>query len=320
MNSVWLIGAGPMAEVYYTVLADLEQDITIIGRSAERAESLSKKIGHPVISGGLSKVLIDNPELPDTAIVAVGVEVLAETCRELIKYGVKKILVEKPAGLNIEEINSVNEMANNAGSEVFVAYNRRFYAAVEKAAKIIEEDKGAVSFNFEFTEWSNKIEPLKKADGVKEQWLLGNSTHVIDLAFFLGGEPKDMVCYNGGENELYWHPSASRYSGAGVSEKDALFSYHADWCAPGRWSVEILTKEHKLIFRPMERLQIQKIDTVAVTEVNGVDYTYDEKYKPGLFKQVEAFLDLNLSKSLCTLGEHMKKLEFYKKISGKKNF
>lgn len=322
MKKIWLIGAGPMAEAYYNVLAELKQDVTIIGRSKATAEKLSKKINKLVIEGGLSKFIKHNynQEVPDIAIVAVGVESLAATCCELISHGVKKILVEKPAGINTVEIKNLNNIAIDAGVDVYVAYNRRFYAAVERATEIIREDGGVVSFNFEFTEWSNRIAPVQKGKGVKDQWLLANSTHVIDLAFFLGGTPKEISCYYAGSNELEWHSSASRFSGAGISSTGALFSYCADWCAPGRWGVEVLTKYHRLIFRPMEQLQIQQIDSIVIEAVNDIDYMLDEKFKPGLYKQVYNFLELNSNNSLCCLSEHIENLKYYQKISGKTIF
>ena len=40
---------------------------------------------------------------------------------------------------------------------------------------------------------------------------------------------------------------AALVAGAGVTENGALFSYHANWEAPGRWSVEIMTKKRRLM-------------------------------------------------------------------------
>ena len=132
-------------------------------------------------------------------------------------------------------------MSENANAKVFIAYNRRFYRAVSEAKRLIEGDGGVTSFNFEFTEWSHEIERLSKAPGVKEKWFLGNSTHVVDLAFFLGGKPSEISCYTQGGTD--WHPTASLFSGAGVSEHGALFSYNANWESAGRWGVEVLTKK-----------------------------------------------------------------------------
>ena len=56
---------------------------------------------------------------------------------------------------------------------------------------------------------------------------------------------QDDQCYrlhvSGGED---WHERSYNFSGAGVSDSGALFAYHGNWGAPGRWSVEVLTSAH----------------------------------------------------------------------------
>jgi len=286
-KNIWLIGAGQMAVDYHKVLDDLEVPFTVVGRGKSSAKLFFNKTGFKPFLGGLKAFLLGNPNPCSHAIVAVGVEKLAETTSQLLEYGIKNILVEKPAGLNKEEIGAVAKLAKEKKANVYVAYNRRFYASVLKAKKIITKDGGVISFNFEFTEWSHEIEKLEKAPGVKENWFLANSTHVVDLAFYLGGKPKEISSYVSGG--LDWHPSASIFSGAGVSETGALFSYQANWESAGRWGVEMLTKEHRLIFRPMEKLQIQKRGSVKIDFVDDIDYALDEKYKPGLYLQTNNY-------------------------------
>ena len=313
MKNIWLIGAGQMAVEYQTVLNDLNVNFKVIGRGEKSAKEFTEKTSVAPFVGGLKSFLSENPKQCTHAIVAVGVEKLAETTSQLLEYGIKNILVEKPAGLNIKEIETVANLTKDKNASVYVAYNRRFYASVLKAKKIIAEDDGVTSFNFEFTEWSHEIEKLEKAPGVKENWFLANSTHVVDLAFYLGGKPKEISSYVSGE--LDWHPSASIFSGAGISESGALFSYQANWESAGRWNVEMLTKETRLILRPMEKLQIQKRGSIEVKPVKNIDYTLDEMYKPGLYKQINAFLTDNIIQ-LFSLNEHLSNCSVFTQIAG----
>ena len=46
-------------------------------------------------------------------------------------------------------------------TDVWLAYNRRFYEASKKAREIILADGGATSLHFEFTEWSHKIREIE---------------------------------------------------------------------------------------------------------------------------------------------------------------
>lgn len=299
---VWLIGAGPMAVEYAKVLQDQKTRFEVIGRGKLTAQTFFEKTGIEPHTGGLENFVKETRTLPDAAIVAVSMEQLASTTLILLHKGVKRILVEKPAGMNARELEDVAILADTLKAEVYVGYNRRFYASVLKAQEIILEDDGVKSLHFDFTEWSHVIEKLVKAPGVKEQWFLGNSTHVVDLAIYLGGKPIDIKCYTTGA--LSWHPKGSVFCGAGVTDKKVLFSYHANWDAPGRWSLEVETNKHKLIFKPLEELHIQKIGSVIVEKAE-IDDAIDKKFKPGLYREVEAFLSGTNSDGLVTIQEQL---------------
>ena len=311
-QSIWLIGVGPIAIDYLKVLNDLKVKYEVIGRGEKSSKSFTERTGIQPIVGGLIHFLSSNPNICSHAIVSVGIEELANVTIQLLEYGVKNILVEKPAGLNKGEIESVADHTKKKNANVYVAYNRRFYASVIKAKDIIIRDGGVTSFNFEFTEWAHEIEKLEKAPGVKESWFLANSTHVIDLAYYLGGRPKEIATFVNGS--LDWHPSASIFSGSGVSETGALFSYQANWESAGRWSVEMLTNEHRLIFRPIEKLQIQKRDSVQIGYVDEIDYLLDEQYKPGLFLQTSNFLNNNFE-NMLDIHQHSSKIKVYYKMA-----
>lgn len=315
-KNIWLIGAGYMAVEYAKVLQGMNIPLKVVGRGIKSAMNFEKKTGLAVQTGGVNNFLEQTKELPLAAIVAVSAENLSTVTLLLLKKGVKHILVEKPAGLNLEELGELNCEAKKHKSDIFVAYNRRFYASTLKAKEIINEDGGVTSFNFEFTEWSHIIKDFKIPDIVKKQWFLANSTHVVDLAFFLGGEPKEIKCYTTGG--LSWHPAASIFCGAGVTEQNSLFSYHSNWEAPGRWGVEVLTKKHRLILKPLEDLYIQKIGSL-ISEKVIFDDSLDHKFKPGLYKQIESFINNPVSSCLCRLNDHyLITKSFYVKICNQK--
>lgn len=309
-DEIVLVGAGLMAMEYAKVLQALKKNFVVVGRSEKSAHIFTESTNIPVEIGGVDQWIKSIKTIPKMAIVAVTGSELGNAARTLIQAGIKFILLEKPGGINYRDIKKVEQLANINGSNVFLAYNRRFYSSTLKAKEIIKEDGGVSSFTFEFTEWSHKIKDLNKAAGIKENWFLHNSTHVIDLAFFLGGEPSEIKCFSkGGVN---WHPSGSIFTGAGISKTNALFSYHANWGAPGRWWVEILTTKHRLIFRPMEKLYIQKIGSVSMDSVE-INDKIDLEFKPGLYRQVEAFLNQEFS-DLKSIQMQLRSLKYYLKI------
>jgi predicted dehydrogenase len=301
-----------MAVDYHKVLRDLGATTTVIGRGEASARRFETQTGQPVVAGGLEAHLAAMPSLPDAAIVATGVEALAPTARRLVAAGVRRLLLEKPGALTRSELDALASQAGAAGAEIVIAYNRRMYASTLAAQRMIEEDGGVRSVHFEFTEWSHVIEGLPKAPGVKEAWLLGNSTHVIDLAFHLSGAPVDLSTFTAGS--LPWHPAAAAFSGAGRTEQGALFSYCANWDAPGRWSVEVLTRERRLIFRPMESLQVMRRGSVAIEPV-PLDDAGDKAFKPGLHEQVCRFLR-GRRDGLCSLAEQVRCWPLYERIAG----
>jgi len=308
---LWLVGAGPMAEAYLRVLSVQGVPVEVIGRGETSAARLQLKTGQKVHAGGIERFAAERPA-PTAAIVATTIDTLAASTRTLLDAGVRKILVEKPAGVDEDEIAALAARVRGKDATVFVAYNRRFYASVRRARGMIAEDGGVSSFHFEFTEWSHEIETLPFSERVKHNWLLANSSHVIDLAFFLGGAPRTLSAYVAGE--LAWHPRAAIFAGSGVSSSGAPFSYHANWAAPGRWGVEVLTAKRRLIFRPLEKLQVQPLKAVSISE-EKIDDQLDREYKPGLYRQVEAFLSTGASE-LLSLEEHARALPHYRRMLG----
>lgn len=311
-NHILLVGTGPMAIEYTKILQDLGESLVVVGKDELSIDNFKKVTKILPAGGGIENWLKSNKDYPSRAIVAVTENMLGKVALELLGAGFKSILVEKPGGFSFTEIKKVAQTAQKNRANVYVGYNRRAYASVKMAQEMIKKDGGVTSFNFEFTEWSHKITPLKKAKGVKEHWALHNSTHVIDLAFFLAGQPKKISTYIIGS--LPWHPTGAIFAGAGITKKGALFSYQANWESPGRWSVEMLTRKHRLILRPLEKLAIQKIGSVEVTEVN-IDDKYDLKFKPGLYMQVKNFLAN--PRKLCHIQEQVENIPLYRKIISK---
>ena len=308
--SIWLIGAGDMAQEYSKVLNELVSDYEVIGRGKKSATNFKLVTNHSVREGGLSIALKDSKP-PAKAIVSVAVEDLYEVTIQLVKSGVKRILLEKPAGLDKKEVENLNQTAKLFNATIMVAYNRRFYKSTEVLRELIENDGGATSCFFEFTEWSHIIGPLKKDPRVKKTWFLANSTHVVDLAFHICGFPKDFHALQVGA--LSWHPS-SRFCGSGITEKDVLFSYLADWDAPGRWGVEVFTKKNRYILRPLEELQVVRLGSVKI-ETIPIDDQKDKLFKPGIYNQVKAFIEEEDS-IFCSIEDQLMHIDIYNKIAG----
>lgn len=307
----WLIGVGPMGREYYKVIKALGEPVLVIGRGDQSAAEFKAVTSQPVSHGSLDLTL-ENEGAPERAIVAVSIDNLSQVASTLMRAGTKRILLEKPGALDRVQLAALAALAAAHEATVLIGYNRRFHAATLAAEAMIAEDGGAISCLFEFTEWAHTITPLRLAAETKQNWMYSNSSHVSDLAFYLCGLPAELTAYHGGG--LDWHTSAARFVGAGITERGVFFSYHADWDAPGRWGVEVMTRKRRFIFRPMEKLQITPIASTAV-EMVDLDYSLDQDYKPGLFLQTQAFLAGD-DRRFCSLAQQEKNLAVYGRMAG----
>ena len=306
-----------MAIHYANVLKHIGVSFKVIGRNIIKCELFEKATGIKPFKGGIEKYIAEtkNVNINSKVIVAVNVEELNNVCLFLMKTGFKDILLEKPWVAKLNSIIDLVKISTNLNLNILLAYNRRFYASVIEAEKFINEDGGVSSFNFEFTEWSHVIEKLDKNEIVLNNWMVGNSTHVIDLAFFLGGFPKQLSPYFSGG--IKWHPVSSIFAGAGSTESGALFSYNANWEAPGRWAVEILTKKRRIILKPLEKIQIQLLGSVAINYID-FDDSNDTNFKPGIYLQTLNFVKGDYSR-FCTIKDQKNNIyNYYTKMAGYK--
>ena len=301
-GSMLLVGAGSMARAYLDVLMAMGIAPTVVGRSATPAHALARETGAQVAAGGIDRWLDDATGVPERAIVAVSVNSLAPVTMALLGAGVKSILVEKPAALTLGELDQLTAEAERQGADVYVAYNRRFLHSTRTARQIIADDGGVTSMTFEFTELAQRVGASGHPAEVKREWLLANSSHVIDLAFHLAGSPDQITALRAGE--LDWHPSGSRFTGVGRTTSGAIFSYHADWESPGRWGVQIHTRNHMLRMQPLERLALQEHGSFEINDVGPPEDDPDHRFKPGLYREVEAFVKDPGASALPDLREH----------------
>lgn len=314
VETVLLVGTGSMAVEYVKVLKGMGIDYTVVGNTEKSVGKFLTMTGDSAYIGGINKYVDEKKDaVPNKAIVAVNGINLYSVTKCLILSGVNNILVEKPGCISFAEIDELEQLAKKHGCDIFIAYNRRFYGSVDTAREIIDDDGGLVACNFEFTEWQHVIEKTSHSDYIKQKWFLMNSSHVVDLVFHIAGEPKEINSYIAGS--LDWHEAGCNYVGCGITNKNVLFSYQANWNSPGRWGIEFLTNKHRLYLRPMEQLSVQKIGSVSVENIE-LKNNIDSVYKPGLYKEVRAFLQGENREKLCTLIQQKRHMKIYKKISG----
>lgn len=315
-ETVWLVGTGGIGAEYARILQDCDVPFRAIGRGTISAERFHETTGVRPVTGGHAAFLSTVDTVARSAIVATPVPDLAAVGQDLLRAGVERLLLEKPAGLTAPEIAALAAFAAERKAEVYVAYNRRFFDSVRRARRMIAEDGGCTSFTFEFTERSHRIGPSPEAAEVKSEWVLANSSHILDMAFFLGGVPDPKRLHTEVSGGLPWHPRGAIFAGSGRTTAGALFAYHADWSAPGRWWVEVLTAKRRYIFRPLEELRVQEIGQPEPT-VLPADDDLDTRFKPGYYRQTRAFLFGEEAEALLPIAEQARRAgTLYVRIAG----
>ena len=131
-KSIWIIGSGSISKEYFKVLRK-KNFIIVVGRGKKTSDSFEKETGHKVISGGLNNFLATSPTLPKYVIIAVDILLLTEISKTLIKYGVKKILCEKPGAIFLKDLKYIDRLSKKNLCKFYIAYNRRFYENINQA-------------------------------------------------------------------------------------------------------------------------------------------------------------------------------------------
>lgn len=315
ITKVLIVGSGYMATEYAKVLTGLNVAFEIVGRGISNCKKMEKKFSVKVHFGGIEHFLSNNILSEFSHIInTVNVNFLNKTTQSLINAGAKKILLEKPGDLTISGLKKISDLSNKNNAEVLIAYNRRFYSSIQNLKKLAKKDGGIISIHFEFTEWIHTINPEDYDSESLAKWIIGNSSHVIDTAFYLIGKPKKINSNISGESKITWHPNASIFYGSGKSEKNIPFTYHANWLSSGRWSIEVMTSKKKYYLKPMEQLFVQKIGSVNVEKLKIKD-DYDIKFKPGIYEQTKNFIN-NKNEIFCSLNQQINNIKEIYNIIG----
>ena len=312
MTSILVIGCGYMGAEYSKVLDDLSIESFFVGNSAQGVQEFHTKTGKHAFTGGLEDYLDQDHEIDfDAAIIATNINYLKAHTTLLIKKGIRKILVEKPVALDIEDLEELNSTAKKYGSEIFVAYNRRFYTSTQYLKYELGIYKKNVLGVAEITEFEHLIRKSDEPDLVKQKWMIANTSHVLDMMFFLLDYPNDLKSFSA--NPVTWHKS-SIFSGSGKTESNNLLTYHGFWGSTGRWGLDIYLEDRFYSFKPLEKLYITDAPSRERTLVT-LDYSDDEQFKPGLKKMINDFT-LTKPKDLPTISDQIRLSKIIYQIAG----
>ena len=313
---ILIIGSGYISGEYLKVITHLGISCTVVGRGNKNLELLKNDFPQvQFYSGGLEKFVSENT-LQDFShfINLVNIRYCSNLTQVLVEHGAKYILLEKPGGLNLQELSSLKLTADDSNAGLWIGYNRRFYQSVERLKLCAQKDGGIDSIHFEFTEWIHKIDTDKFSNEELQKWIISNSSHVLDTAFHLIGIPRIINPLIDGRGQISWHSSGAVFVGCGVSMNDIPFSYNTNWSSAGRWALEISTKQNRYFLSPMEKLFLQRKGEIKVEEVS-LPEDIDRRFKPGLYNLISSYLKGDTS-LLLSIDEQIEHVRQYNLIGG----
>jgi len=182
--------------------------------------------------------------------------------------------------------------------------------------KYFSEHGNPSSAHFEFTERILQIQKNPSNRKYFSDWLLANSSHVIDLGFFLIGQPKEISAESAKVDGLSLNENTKNlYYGMGKTLKNVYFTYHSNWSSSGNWNIKIMHKNGLFVLNPLETLKFQPLGHNAGKKVME-EVTPG---KPGLLNLVQDFVRKKPSSKLPNLQMQSEFLSLINKIKDGSN-
>jgi predicted dehydrogenase len=142
----------------------------------------------------------------DAVIVAIADQFHVAAARRAIEAG-KHVLVEKPLGVTVEEVEELRAFVHDSGRVLQVGTMKRFDPGIAFARRFVAEEIGQLlavkAWYCDSTHryaMTDNLQPIIVASGQarrpegdpkanrRRYYLLGHGSHLVDLARFLGGE------------------------------------------------------------------------------------------------------------------------------------
>ena len=308
-KKIWIIGAGKISIEYLKVLNNFKYEIVLITRGKKNLNKFKKyKKNIKFIDGGLANFLKKKPEQPNKVIIASNARYLFNITLSLINYGIKSILVEKPASLKLDELKRLKIIIKKNKINYCIGYNRRFYGSIIFLKKLIKKNK-IRSLYFDLTEWLHTVNLNNYSKEELNKWFLCNTSHITDLAFYLIGYPRKFNYMY--KDSIKWHKPIL-FNGHGISTKNIPFSYRGDWLSYGRWEIKLFFKGFVVNLKPLENIEIEYINK---KKKYIKKFKNEKKYKHGFYQMCADFLDNNFT-NFCTIDQQILNFKFIYKILG----
>lgn len=273
---VAFVGAGYMATEHAKAFSGLPgvELVGIFSRTRGRAEQLAASYPGMAICDSVAE--LHARAHADLVVVTVREMSMAAIAKQCFAFP-WTVLLEKPAGYDLSDATSILQAAQETGSKVFVAFNRRAYSSTRQALARLADDAGP-----RFVKVMDQQDQQLARDVIKEppevvrNYMYANSIHLIDYFRVFGrGEVTRVVPV------IPWTPENPGMVVAKIEFSSGdVGLYEGVWSGPGPWAVSVVTPSERLEMRPLEQASIQLKGERKVTPLDVEPD--DSAFKPGL--------------------------------------
>lgn len=307
--NVAIVGAGYMAREHIRAFQNIENTriVGIMSRSREQAENLTREFHIPQVYDSIAELYeATNAELVVVTVPELEANRVSRACFE----HPWAVLMEKPAGYNIEDAEDIASVAKDKKRRVFVALNRRFYSSTRAALADLEGHTSPRFIHLQDQEDTKRALEAGQPKLVVENWMYANSIHVIDY-FCLFGRGEIVAV----DPIIPWQGESTRIVAAKVQfDSGDVGLYQGIWNGPGPWSASINTPEKRWEMRPLEQVAFQLAGQRNLEPVTI--HPWDQEFKPGLRLQAQEAVRaaIDNESSLPTLEDGLRTMRLVKDI------
>jgi predicted dehydrogenase len=280
--SIAIVGAGSMAREHAKAFASLP-GVTVSGltsRTRAKADALAAELGIALVADSIDE-LRDRTNA-DLLIVAVP-ELSANPVAMKAFAHPWAVLMEKPAGYDLADAETIAAAARGRKAPVMVGLNRRFYSSSRTIKTDLDTRPNDKRFiHVQDQQSYAEARRYNHPPQVVERFMYANSIHLIDLIpFFARGQVTRV------EQVTPWRGEATEVMLAYVEfDSGDTALYEGLWKGPGPWAANVSTPGKRWIMQPLEQAIYQNAgERIRHTIEPSED---DRQFKAGFLLQARA--------------------------------